>query len=433
MTSTNKITLNDKAWNALFKKYNILSEISNKGYCVISASQIKEFREPRLMVKFDKLSYKPQIFDKEKLSILPITRGKYIISDFNSHHKLEPPSNKYDFREFPSYIESVNPTNISSESVALNTADSMNILSHFIDDEMMVPTVSGRRSSGEFDFNIIRNKKDKLHIEVSNSQIEVDGAWEGLNYLSLIEAKMDYPDDFIIRQLYYPFRVFNKIIEKPIKNIFLFYSNNQFSLYEYVFEDINCYHSLKLNKQCNYLIYDGEIFLEDITGIYESVNIQPEPNVPFPQANSFERVINLCEHLKNQKLTKEQIAEIYSFDNRQSDYYTNAGLYLGLIDKNRIDGKIYYSLSKKGQQIFNMLFKEKQLELVKCILRHEVFYKLFEYCTKNEDLPDNNTVIEYMEKCKLRIEKETIKRRASSVLAWIKWIFKLTDIEIDNF
>lgn len=45
--------LNDAAWESLFDKYHILAEIERNGQFVISANQIKEFREPRLMTKFD--------------------------------------------------------------------------------------------------------------------------------------------------------------------------------------------------------------------------------------------------------------------------------------------------------------------------------------------------------------------------------------------
>lgn len=40
--------LNDAAWESLFDKYHILAEIERNGQFVISANQIKEFREPRL-------------------------------------------------------------------------------------------------------------------------------------------------------------------------------------------------------------------------------------------------------------------------------------------------------------------------------------------------------------------------------------------------
>ena len=73
-------TLNDKAWEKIFEKYNVLNYVNRIGHFKISANQIKEFREPRLMAKFDHKMNLPEIFLKNNLSILPITRGDYIIS-----------------------------------------------------------------------------------------------------------------------------------------------------------------------------------------------------------------------------------------------------------------------------------------------------------------------------------------------------------------
>ena len=39
-------SLNDIAWEKIFEKYNILKQIDNNGQYEISATQIKEFREP---------------------------------------------------------------------------------------------------------------------------------------------------------------------------------------------------------------------------------------------------------------------------------------------------------------------------------------------------------------------------------------------------
>lgn len=69
--------LNDRAWEQLFDKYHILDEISNNGSFTISAEQIKEFREPRLMTKFDHKVNLPKVFADNGLAILPITRGDY--------------------------------------------------------------------------------------------------------------------------------------------------------------------------------------------------------------------------------------------------------------------------------------------------------------------------------------------------------------------
>ena len=49
----------------------------------------------------------------------------------------------------------------------------------------------------------LTNKFD--NIKVNNSQIEIDGGYEGAESLTIIEAKNNIADDFIVRQLYYPY------------------------------------------------------------------------------------------------------------------------------------------------------------------------------------------------------------------------------------
>ena len=117
------------------------------------------------------------------------------------------------------------------------------------------------------------------------------------------------------------------------------YSNSIFSLYEYYFENINNYNSLILIKQRNYSFESVEITLADIVDILNGVNIVEEPQIPFPQADSFKRVINLLELLNERERTKDEITTNYAFDERQSNYYTDAGRYLGLIDKRRESGR----------------------------------------------------------------------------------------------
>jgi len=67
-----------------------------------------------------------------------------------------------------------------------------------------------------------------------------------------------------------------------------------------------------------------------------------EPEIPFPQADSFRRIINLCELLNKSYLTKNEITANYYFDPRQSNYYTDAGRYLGLIGAFNDTFKLYY-------------------------------------------------------------------------------------------
>src|SRR5690625_6647851 len=72
-------TKNDMAWKKLFEKYDILKEIEKNNVFHISSSQINEFREARLMTKFDNSDNLPKIFKENSLAILPDSRGTYII------------------------------------------------------------------------------------------------------------------------------------------------------------------------------------------------------------------------------------------------------------------------------------------------------------------------------------------------------------------
>ena len=71
--ATNKL-----AWEKLFEKYNILGEIEEKGYFKITSKQINEYREARLMTKFDNSATLPDLFKKNSLS------EKYLIWLFDN-------------------------------------------------------------------------------------------------------------------------------------------------------------------------------------------------------------------------------------------------------------------------------------------------------------------------------------------------------------
>ena len=65
---SDKNTKNDVAWEALFEKYSILQKINEIGYFEIESNSINEFRESRLMAKFDNDQTLPKIFKQHKLS-----------------------------------------------------------------------------------------------------------------------------------------------------------------------------------------------------------------------------------------------------------------------------------------------------------------------------------------------------------------------------
>src|SRR5690554_1355900 len=81
--------LNDNAWKKIFEKHNILKTVEKDGHAFITAKDIKEFREPRLMAKFDHKINLPGLFSDNNLSILPVSRSEYIISNFETYHQFE--------------------------------------------------------------------------------------------------------------------------------------------------------------------------------------------------------------------------------------------------------------------------------------------------------------------------------------------------------
>lgn len=420
--------LNDTAWENLFDKYHILSEIERDGQFIISANQIKEFREPRLMTKFDHKVNLPAIFAANNLSILPITRGDYIISSFSAYKEFDEPSTDVQKISIPAHIQSLMPQFLVSEAIALNCANACGILNDFLEDDELVPTVSGRMSSGGFRFNIDTAFGTKC-ITVNNSQIEIDAAYEGIHYLSLFEAKRDLSDDFLIRQLYYPFRVWSGRVTKTVKPVFLIFSNGVFNLYQYQFDNPQNYNSLHLVKQKNYVIAT-EIGLADIDNLLRTVPLVNEPDISFPQADRMSRIINLIELLNEKPMSKQDITSEYAFDERQTNYYTDAGRYLGLIDKSRdSDGIILFQLSALGRRVMELEYKERQLAIVSQILAHKVFNETLRLHLECGEMPDKHTIVQIMKRSNLyHVEAEsTYLRRSSTVIGWINWILGLIE------
>ena len=198
----NNKSLNDVAWEQLFNKYDILNHIENDGFFIISANQIKEYREPRLMAKFDHTINLPSIFSENQLAILPVSRGEYVISHLDAYHKFETDSTLIIKASLPAHIQSLDSGKIPSEAIALNCAFASGIITDFMEDSAISATVSGRMGSGAFSFNICDTKNGIIRqIDVNNSQIEIDAAYEGIASLALLEAKRDLSEDFLIRQL----------------------------------------------------------------------------------------------------------------------------------------------------------------------------------------------------------------------------------------
>lgn len=430
---------NDAAWERLFDRFKILEEIKQHQIFEISADEIKVEREPRLMTKFDLKVNLPKIFADNQLAILPISRGGYKIACFDAYKDFE----KRTPEQVPvekvclPHVQSLSLKFLVSESIALNYAYASGILQDFLGVEWTYPTVSGRMGSGEFDFSIHSTPLNcSMPISVTNAQIEIDAAYESENCLALFEAKRDLADDFIVRQLYYPFRAWGSRIIKPVRTVFLVYSNGVFNLYEYQFADPRCYNSLFLVKRKDYANETG-ITQRDLEKLLSKAVLVPEPQVPFPQADKMSRIVNLIELLNERDMTSQEITSEYAFDERQTRYYTDAGRYLELIDRQHdSEDNNVYSLTTKGKLIMSLDYKERLLALAGQILQHQAFYLTLEYYFKHGlERPDTQRVVNIMKKSKLFGDpgESTLRRRSSTVKSWVEWILERVERKGDLF
>lgn len=414
------LTKNDIAWNALFERYDLLTKIRNDGYFEITAAQINEERESRLMAKFDHKVNLPAIFKEHNLSILPLSRSKYIVGQFRTHFTIASNFEKqHVVFQIPQNIESISFPNLHSESLALNYAYIAGLITDFLEEEAY-QTLSGRMSTGCFDFTI-----NNRSITVENSQCEIDAGFESDNYLLLIEAKNYAVDDFLIRQLYYPFRLWSSKVNKQVIPALMTFSNDTFTFYKFKFNEISQYSSLELTQVVEYSLQPEPISSDDIMPLLSGLPpAENSESIPFPQADKFERVIDLLSLLAERELTKDDITENYQFDIRQTQYYTDAGRYLGLISKTQKSDVITFYLTNNARKIFNSSYKNKYLSIIAAILNKRVFYKVFQESLRIGAVPSKDAIVTIMQQANLDITGTTIPRRARTVNSWINWIWE---------
>lgn len=423
-------TKNDVAWEKLFEKYDILANINQNSFFEIESTQINEFRESRLMAKFDHKVNLPLIFRNNDLSILPISRSKYVIGKFETHHNVAYDTNisSVSFK-FPDAIETIDYSNLYSEGSVIHCAYITGMIDYLVEENTSY-TVSGRMSTEQFNFKIrnkINSEADSSYtINVENSQCEIDAGFESESYFILIETKNESVKDFLIRQLYYPYRLWVSKTRKKVIPVLMTYSYDLFSFFIYKFIDDLDYNSIQLVKQVDCVIAPEIITTEDVSSVFNEIDIVEEPTTPFPQADRFDRVVDLLGLLVERELTKEEISENYQFDIRQAGYYTDAGIYIGLTRKyeDDITGKIVFSLTEEARKILKKKHKAKYLDLISKILEHEAFYKVFKLAIEQGEVPSKAKTIEIMSACGLNnISGETISRRASTVRGWIGWVW----------
>ena len=425
-------TKSNEAWIKILNDYYIVKEIDEKGYFCITSKTINQYREARLMAKWDTFESLPKVLKDNGINILPINNRAYVLGRFDLYKDL--PEFKTGSTNIKTvtvpYFETINIDSINSESNAINVLLITDILSDFLNENSPIQTFNGRMGSGVFDFNINTiDKNNYLNISVESAQIEIDAGFETKESVTIMEAKNVINNNMNIRQLYYPFRLWSNKVRKPIRNVFSIYSNKVYKLLEYEFTDPHDFSSIQLIKESNYSLEDTTITIDDILSVHK--NIKPfidEDNLkngyPTPQANSITKLISLMEILSDGPKSRDEIAELMEFDVRQANYYFNAGRYLQIMEKSYEDGQYLRKLSQIGNKLLNGSYRHRQLTMVSLLFEHHLFHELFKisYPTGNLNKSD---ILDTMEKYNSRENLTTRTRRTSTIRKWIEWIYSL--------
>lgn len=430
----------DKAWKEILARYPIEEKTRRGGLYEIQASEIKAFREPRLMTKFDTSESVAAPLKELGLNVLPVSRRSYVLGNFDLYEKFP------DVTELrpkaiilPDY-ETLRLENLTSESNAINALLATHTLENFLDEEEqgLLETFNGRMGTGDFSFDVnLLDGTAKKTINVSKAQLEIDGGFESQRSVCIMEAKNIRHDDFNVRQLYFPYRKYQSMVRKPIRLVFSQYTNLTYYLYEYEFAEPTSFSSIRLRNKQAYTFEDCQISEKDIVDVWKNTPVITDDNldkqvgkkIPFIQADRFDRVISLAERLSSAEdntLTTEQVTEHMGLVTRQSAYYPAAGEYLGLFQRSRNST----CLTDTANKILNMRYRERQLAYSGLILRHQIFHDLFGIVVNSGEFPDKAYVEKEMLRLNVCNEGSTVRRRSTSVLAWLSWIFALVDDEI---
>ena len=422
-------TKSDRAWEKVIEKLPVLDIIDEIGYFEIDSKQLKKItgEEPRLIAKFDAEDKLPKIFSENKIGILPKSHNSYILGHFSLFQKVEyPETQPIEYVPVESHFSTLNPLNITREPTAILSAFNYGILDKIADSESrkLFMTDFGKEGTPEFDFYIKDTKCAELHrIHVCNPQIEIDGVFESDNNIIIIEAKNGLPSNFIIRQLYFPFRSLSYKADKPIINVFLTFSLGRIHIHTFDFKSIEEYNSISKTgyRQFSFLkAPTKQTFLD----VIKYTEISEEPKLPFPQADSMENIMIAAKIIHdNPGINSKELAAVLGMDARQGGYYGNACCYLELVSRDKgVDG-IHFNPTSEGKKFIKLKDEMKRLEMVKLISRHRIFKELLlEHINNNEPIELGEAEDLLIDLKLVNPGTTTIKRRAQTTKSWIEWV-----------
>lgn len=399
-------------WEKIFevKSFDLTKDLH-----FISADEIKEITgaEPRIMAKVDASVDLPDVFKRNGYFLLPVKNGHYAIVRGNGFHLLEAKGSQINHVSRIKFNLTTAGRG-SSEMQYLDYSFNSGALENLLGISPLYQSIRGREYSKQFQFKV-----NQTELSVGSVQLEVDSGLEGEDTIVLIEAKVKTPEDFIIRQLFYPYNHF-KIVSpnKKIVPVFFTYEPDTklYNFWIYEFTDPGNYNSIRLKEVRSLTISaEQELQLSDIKpmGIVAYKDL-------IPQANDLNKVIELVFKVHEGTNHYKNVAEYFDFDERQSSYYREAAEALGLI----VSEKGIYQLTDIGGQLVSLPVEKRNLFMVELLSDFNLVKAGLDILKEKGQLSQED--LEQFIEEESDLSGTTIPRRASSLVSWFKWIAEAT-------
>ena len=142
-------------------------------------------------------------------------------------------------------------------------------------------------------------------------------------------------------------------------------------------------------------------------------------DIPFPQADDFEKVISLINVTDESKLSDKKYISfvLENVTDRQVMYYLSAAMYLGLISKDK-------HFTELGCYVRNLSPTKQRIELIRLLMSDNVFGTVYitekVYGIKLE----KEEVIDIIKSEYPQYSDELYERRYQTVKKWLLWIEK---------
>ncbi len=382
----------------------------------VRADDIKRIsgEEPRLMASMHEEQSLPTVFREYGVFLLPISTEEYVIVHGHGFHELENPGP-------PTRVEGRFPFKMamigygSGENRFLLQAFHSGLLKRFTGAPLLCDAAGGKMRTDDFDFRVDGSPTISVH----GAQMEVDKVYESPDDILLFEAKPSWRSNFLIRQLYYPYRVARGLTSKNVRAFFMIANQKEetYNLWEYAWKDPFDYEQIELIRKGCYII-------EEMTPPIETfASIEPERGLGIvPQANDLQKVADFPRLVQRGVDTAKKWSEFYGIAVRQASYYRQAAEAFGLVQSARG----VYALTEDGRRFVEMDAQRGSDYLAERLLRIPLLNAVFQMILRSGDAGVGKGEIARLIVDSSKLTGTTPPRRADTVFSYFRWMAMTT-------